>query len=129
MKINYLMLALLASCLASFSLCCLADAKEETPDKITIELQTVKDKNHYERDLYNSVLAYYYIVADQLEVSCTGEGNVTAYLFNSCNQMCSYAEYDSEENPVGRLDVPKQSGTYHIVIITDKSYSEGTFAK
>lgn len=43
--------------------------------------------------------------------------------------MCGYAEYDSAETPVERLDVPKQSGTYHIVIITDKSYSEGTFVK
>lgn len=40
-----------------------------------------------------------------------------------------YAEFDSSVISFERLDVPKESGTYHIAIITDRSYSEGTFTK
>lgn len=43
--------------------------------------------------------------------------------------MCGYAEFDSSVISFERLDVPKESGTYHIAIITDRSYSEGTFTK
>lgn len=128
MKKICLIITLLATCLANLSFCCLMYA-EDTPDKVSIDLQTVKDKNHYERDLYDSIKADYYFRGSRLEISCADEGVVSVYLFNSRNQMCGYSEYDSAENPIGRLDVPKQSGTYHIVIITDKSYSEGSFAK
>lgn len=68
-------------------------------------------------------------ISSELEICCIDEGTVSVYLFNFRNQMCGYAEFDSSETPVEWLDVPKQSGTYHIVIITDKSYSEGTFVK
>ena len=54
---------------------------------------------------------------------------VMIYLFNSRNQLCGYAEFNSSETPFERLDVPKQAGTYHIAIITDRSYSEGSFVK
>lgn len=97
--------------------------------KSEIILTTRQGLGDYERSSYNEIKAFYLPLLSELEINCSGEGVVSVYLFNSRNQMCGYAEYDSEENPVGRLDVPKQSGTYHIVIITDKSYSEGTFAK
>ena len=49
MKKICLIITLLATCLANLSFCCLMYA-EDTPDKVSIDLQTVKDKNHYERD-------------------------------------------------------------------------------
>ena len=68
-------------------------------------------------------------LSSEIEVCCSDEGNVVIYLFNSRNQMCGYAEFDSTMTASERLDVPKQSGTYHIAIITDMSYSEGSFTK
>ncbi len=97
--------------------------------KSEIILTTRQGLGDYERSSYNEIKAFYLPLLSELEINCSDEGVVSLYLFNSRNQMCGYAEYDSAENPVGRLDVPKQSGTYHIVIITDKSYSEGSFAK
>lgn len=129
MKKICLIITLLVVCLANLSFCCLMYAKEDTPDKVSIDLQTVKDKSHYERDYCNSIQADYYFRVSRLEVSCPGEGLVSVYLFNFRNQMCGYAEFDSAETSVERLDVPKQSGTYHVVIITDNSYSEGSFTK
>ena len=61
--------------------------------------------------------------------SRSNEGNVAIYLFNSRNQMCGYAEFDSSVMSFERINVPKESGTYNIAIITDKSYSEGSFTK
>lgn len=90
---------------------------------------TTQNKNIYDRDGSHGVEVFLLTLSSELEICCTDEGAVSIYLFNSRNQMCGYAEYDSLDKPVERLDVPKPSGTYHIVIITDKSYSEGTFAK
>lgn len=90
---------------------------------------TTQNKNIYDRDGSHGVEVFLMIISSELEICCIDEGTVSVYLFNSRNQMCGYAEYDSAETPVEWLDVPKQSGTYHIVIITDKSYSEGTFVK
>lgn len=90
---------------------------------------TTQNKNIYDRDGSHGVEVFLMTISSELEICCIDEGTVSVYLFNSRNQMCGYAEYDSAETPVERLDVPKQSGTYHIVIITDKSYSEGTFVK
>lgn len=90
---------------------------------------TTQNKNIYDRDGSHGVEVFLMTISSELEICCIDEGTVSVYLFNSRNQMCGYAEYDSAETPVERLDVPKQSGTYHIVIITDKSYSEGSFAK
>lgn len=90
---------------------------------------TTQNKNIYDRDGSHGVEVFLMAVSSELEICCIDEGTVSVYLFNSRNQMCGFTEYNSAENPVERLDVPKQSGTYHIVIITDKSYSEGTFAK
>lgn len=61
MKKICLIITLLATCLANLSFCCLMYA-EDTPDKVSIDLQTVKDKNHYERDLYDSIKADYYLL-------------------------------------------------------------------
>lgn len=104
-------------------------AAEKDEEKISVEVQTVKGKNDYERDLNERIQVYYYYLSNFLEINCCGEGNVICYLFNSRNQMCGYAEFDSSVISFERLDVPKESGTYHIAIITDRSYSEGTFTK
>lgn len=88
-----------------------------------------QDKSNYDRSQPDFITVFYLPLSSEIEVNCTNEGHVSVYLFNSRNQMCGYAEYDSAETPVERLDVPKQSGTYHIAIITDKSYSEGSFTK
>lgn len=68
MKKICLIITLLATCLANLSFCCLMYA-EDTPDKVSIDLQTVKDKNHYERDLYDSIKADYYFRGSRLEIS------------------------------------------------------------
>lgn len=97
--------------------------------KSEIILTTRQGLGDYERSSYNEIKAFYLPLLSKLEINCPAEGLVSVYLFNFRNQMCGYAEFDSSETPVEWLDVPKQSGTYHIVIITDKSYSEGTFVK
>ena len=104
-------------------------ATEQDEEKVSVEIQTVKGKNDYERDLNNRIQVYYYRLSNFLEITCSGEGNVICYLFNSRNQLCGYSEFDSAETLFERIDVPKESGTYHIAIITDKSYSEGSFTK
>lgn len=88
-----------------------------------------EDQSIYDRSQPDFITVFYLPLSSEIEVNCPDEGHVSVYLFNSRNQMCGYAEYDSAETPVERLDVPKQSGTYHIAIITDKSYSEGSFTK
>lgn len=129
MKKTCLIIALLTSCLAGFPSHCLACTKEDNVDKIAVDLQTVDDKNHYERGFHNGVIANYYIRLSQLEIICPDEGAVSVQLFNSRNKMCGHAGFDSAETPVEVIDVPKQSGTYRIIIVTDKSYSEGSFTK
>ena len=116
-------LMLFAICASASALC--------APDNIVKQdvVITTKNKNIYDRDGSHRIEVFLMTLSSELEIYCMDEGVVSVYLFNSRNQMCGYAEYDSAENPVGRLDVPKQYGTYHIVIITDKSYSEGTFNK
>lgn len=104
-------------------------AAEKDEEKISVEVQTVKGKNDYERDLHDQIQIYYYRLSNFLEITCSGEGNVFFYLFNSRNQLCGYSEFDSAETIFERIDVPKESGTYHIAIITDRSYSEGSFTK
>ncbi len=86
-------------------------------------------ENHNERSLYHNVEAFYCLQTEDVEVTCYDEGSVAVYLFNSRNQMCGFTEFDSSVVTCERLDVPKGSGTYHITIITDKSYSEGSFTK
>lgn len=102
---------------------------EKDEEKVSVEIQTVKGKNDYERDLNNRIQVYYYRLSNFLEITSSVEGNVICYLFNSRNQLCGYSEFDSEETLFERIDVPKESGTYYIAIITDKSYSEGSFTK
>lgn len=93
-------------------------AAEKDEEKISVEVQTVKGKNDYERDLNERIQVYYYYLSNFLEINCCGEGNVICYLFNSRNQLCGYSEFDSTETLFERIDVPKDSGTYHIAIIT-----------
>ena len=88
-----------------------------------------QDKSNYDRSQPDFVTVFYLPLSSEIEVNCPGEGLASVYLFNFRNQMCGYAEFDSAETSVERLDVPKQSGTYHVVIITDNSYSEGSFTK
>lgn len=116
-------LMLLAICLSASAL----RASDDIVKKDVVI--TTQNKNIYDRDGSHGVEVFLMTISSELEICCIDEGTVSVYLFNSRNQMCGYAEYDSAETPVERLDVPKQSGTYHIVIITDKSYSEGTFVK
>ena len=93
------------------------------------EIVVNQDKSDYDRsDPYN-IKVYYLPLSSEIEVNCLDQGGVSVYLFNSRNQMCGYAEFDSSVTSFERLDVPKESGIYHIAIITDRSYSEGTFAK
>lgn len=113
-----------------FAICTSASAQCASDNIVKQDVViTTKNKNIYDRDGSHRIEVFLMTLSSELEIYCMDEGVVSVYLFNSRNQMCGYAEYDSAENPVGRLDVPKQSGTYHIVIITDKSYSEGSFAK
>lgn len=104
-------------------------AAEKDEEKISVEIQTVKGKNDYERDLNDRIQVYYYCISNFLEVTCYGESDVICYMFNSRNQLCGYAEFDSSVTSFGRIDVPEESGAYHIVIITSRSYYEGSFVK
>lgn len=88
MKKICLIITLLATCLANLSFCCLMYA-EDTPDKVSIDLQTVKDKNHYERDLYDSIKADYYFRGSRLEISCADEGVVSVYLFTPATRCAA----------------------------------------
>lgn len=129
MKRLSLLFALSVIYFVNLVFCCYANAKDEVEDKISIEIQTIKDKNDYERDLFYNIQVYYYVNQSSLEITCYNEGMVMIYLFNSRNQLCGYSEFNSSETPFERLDVPKQAGTYHVAIITDRSYSEGSFVK
>lgn len=93
------------------------------------EIVVNQDKSDYDRSDPYSIKVYYLPLSSEIEVNCLDQGCVAVYLFNSRNQMCGYAEFDSSVISFERLDVPKESGTYHIAIITDRSYSEGTFTK
>lgn len=93
------------------------------------EIVVKQDKSDYDRSDSYSVKVYYLPLSSEIEVNCLDQGGVAVYLFNSRNQMCGYAEFDSSEMSFERIDVPKESGTYYIAIITDKSYSEGSFTK
>lgn len=93
------------------------------------EIVVNQDKSDYDRSDPYSIKVYYLHLSSEIEVNCLDQGGVAVYLFNSRNQMCGYAEFDSSVISFERLDVPKESGTYHIAIITDRSYSEGTFTK
>lgn len=93
------------------------------------EIIVNQDKSDYDRsDSYN-IKVYYLPLSSEIEVNCLGQGEVSVHLFNSRNQLCGYTEFNSSETPFERLDVPKQAGTYHVAIITDRSYSEGSFVK
>ncbi len=93
------------------------------------EIVVNQDKSDYDRsDAYN-IKVYYLPLSSEIEVNCLGQGEVSVHLFNSRNQLCGYAEFNSSETPFERLDVPEQAGTYHVAIITDRSYSEGSFVK
>lgn len=93
------------------------------------EIVVNQDKSDYDRSDPYSIKVYYLPLSSEIEVYCLDQGGVAVYLFNSRNQMCGYAEFDSSVIYFERLDVPKESGTYHIAIITDRSYSEGSFTK
>lgn len=93
------------------------------------EIVVHQDKSDYDRSDPYSVKVYYLPLFSEIEVNCLDQGGVSVYLFNSRNQMCGYAEFDSSVISFERLDVPKESGTYHIAIVTNRSYSEGSFTK
>lgn len=122
---------ILASFLALLFIGAIAAKANLTFDNIVKKEVVVKtqDKSNYDRSQPDFITVFYLPLSSEIEVNCPAEGLVSVYLFNFRNQMCGYAEFDSSETSVERLDVPKQSGTYHIVIITDKSYSEGSFTK
>lgn len=129
MKRSRLLLVLSVFYFVNLVFCGYVDAGNVTEDKISIEIQTIKDKNDYERDLFHRIQVYYYVNQSSLEITCYNKGMVMVYLFNSRNQLCGYVEFNSSETPFERLDVPEQAGSYHIAIITDRSYSEGSFVK
>lgn len=122
---------ILASFLALFFIGAITAKANLTFDNIVKKEVVVKtqDKSNYDRSQPDFITVFYLPLSSEIEVNCPDEGLVSVYLFNFRNQMCDYAEFDSSETPVEWLDVPKQSGTYRIVIITDKSYSEGSFTK
>lgn len=94
-----------------------------------IVVVTQDKSSHYDRSSSSCIKVFLLELSSEIEVCCSDEGNVVIYLFNSRNQMCGYAEFDSTMTASERLAVPKQSGIYHIAIITDMSYSEGCFTK
>ena len=98
-------------------------------EKKEVVLVTQDKSSHYERISSSCTKVFLLTLSSEIEVCCSDEGNVAIYLFNSRNQMCGYTEFDSTMTASERLAVPKQSGIYHIAIITDKSYSEGSFTK
>lgn len=98
-------------------------------EKKEVVLVTQDKSSHYDRSSSSCTKVFLLTLSSEIEVCCSDEGNVVIYLFNSRNQMCGYAEFDSTMTASERLAVPKQSGIYHIAIITDMSYSEGCFTK
>lgn len=105
-----------------------ASISDENDKKEIVLIKRDIEKN-IERSGFDGVMAFYCSFASEIEINCSNGGDVAVYLFNSRNQMCGYAEFDSSVISFERLDVPKESGTYHIAIITDRSYSEGSFTK
>ncbi len=127
MKRFYLFFTVFALLVAANALNATAISDENDKKEIVLTKRDI-EKN-LERSGLDGVIAFYCSGASEVEINCSNEGNVAVYLFNSRYQMCSYAEFDSSVISFERLDVPKESGTYHIAIISDISYSEGTFTK
>jgi hypothetical protein len=105
-----------------------ADLSDDTIVKKEI-IVTSQDKSNYDRNAPCCINAFYLPMSSEVEVSCFGEGVVTVYLFNSRNQLCGYADFDSSETYLEKMDVPSQSGMYYLIIITATTYSEGSFSK
>ena len=61
-------------------------AAEKDEEKISVEVQTVKGKNDYERDLHDQIQIYYYRLSNFLEITCSGEGNVCVYIIGKTNR-------------------------------------------
>lgn len=127
MKRFYLFLMVFALLAAADTLSAASVSDENDKKEIVLTKRDI-EKN-IERSSFDGVMAFFCSGASEVEINCSNEGNVAIYLFNSRNQMCGYAEFDSSVMSFERINVPKESGTYNIAIITDKSYSEGSFTK
>lgn len=97
--------------------------------KKDIIIVSIPNSRHFERSMKPTLDAYYYPSLNEVEIEAFGQGNVLVCVFDMQGQMCGYAEYNSDERPVERVELTAVSGLYRIIIYTDKSYSEGLFLR
>lgn len=124
-----LTLLLSACCVLCVNIAFADNPPSTDPAKKDINLTTYVRESKPERDMTHDIQAFYLSPLSELEIECFEEGYVTVSLFNSHNRLCGYTEFDSSEFPIGRIDVPKTSGTYYVMIQTSYTYAEGVFVK
>lgn len=83
---------------------------------------------YIDRSLQSCLEAYIIEATSEIEIVCHDEGQVSACLVDSRNNIYDIVEFDSTLCYSGLLDLPTYSGAYYLIIYTEKTYAEGVIA-
>lgn len=89
-----------------------------------IKSQIGSSSQHIDRSIGSMLEAYIYESARQIEVVCSGEGLVTAYIVDVYGNVHDNVDFDSESCFSSRLNIPINMGTFYLVIYTEHTYAE-----
>ncbi|MBQ8420848.1 MAG: hypothetical protein IJX11_01130 [Bacteroidales bacterium] len=89
-----------------------------------IKSQIGSSSQHIDRSIGPVLEAYIYESSRQIEVVCSGEGIVTAYIVDVNGGVYDIVEFDSETCFSGRLNIPINMGAFYLVIYTEHTYAE-----
>ncbi len=84
--------------------------------------------NEVERSIDSSIIeAVYYSDLKQVQVSLFNIGEAEIYIVNSQNQVINSVTVDTNLYNVTDLNVYGASGTYYLIVISERCYAEGEF--
>ena len=89
-----------------------------------IKSQIGSSSQHIDRSIGSMLEAYIYESARQIEVVCSGEGLVTAYIVDVYGNVHDHVDFDSESCFSSRLNIPINMRAFYLVIYTERTYAE-----
>lgn len=89
-----------------------------------IRSQIGSSSQHIDRSIGSMLEAYIYESTRQIEVVCSGEGLVTAYIVDFYGSVYDNIEFDSETCFSGSLNLPVNIEAFYLVIYTEHTYAE-----
>lgn len=89
-----------------------------------IRSQIGSSSQHIDRTIGSVLEAYIFESVRQIEIICSGEGFVSAYIVDLYGCVHDIVEFDSETQFSGRLNIPMGMENFYLVIYTENTYAE-----